>query len=559
MRHRPLLPAICAALVVGCGGGAGPAIPPEPSPASAPTSRELDLVLTVVIDGLRTDTLAAGSDRLGAGGFARLSDRGARFEEARYPYCTTLTAVGHASIYTGGAPVDHGIVGNYWLDRRSGEVISSVEGPAPEDPDQRVIGPTQLLATTIGDELVAASGGRSRVFSVSVKDRGAILPGGRSGKAFWFSKDEGEFVTSAYYYPDGAPAWLADWNRTDPAGRYRDRSWELSGERATYTRAGQDDRPEERPYNEPFGRSATFPHSLAGSRGADFFDQLRHTPFADELTVDLVGHLLVSEQVGRRGPVDMLAVSLSATDAIGHAYGPESLEYEDNLRRLDRTLARLLDLVDEAVGLERALIVLTADHGVDAIPEYRRRLGLSGKRIDAGDFARVIDGALQRKHGTALPFTVVFRNPSIYLNLETIEKLGLDVAEVEAEAARAVMTIDGIAAALTRTDLLAGNVPDDPLTGMLKLAFHPERSGNVLVYQQEHAYLYHHHRYDAAMHGAPYDYDTHVPLFLAGPVIEPQVVDRPVTPLDIAPTIAEILEIPPPSGSRGAPLAEVLE
>jgi len=547
---------LLAALATSC--GQPPAEQSEPSPSPPSEKPEIKLVATIVIDMLRADAVANHRPRLGEGGFARLIEQGVWYHDAKFPYATTLTAVGHASIHTGGTPADHGIVGNYWFDRRTHEVIKSVEGPDPSDQQARLDGPMQLTSTTVGDELSLASGDRSRVFSVSIKDRGAILPGGYRGKAFWYSVQTGGFTTSRFYYPAGEPAWLADWNGAEPADRYRNRAWELLADRAGYVRRHEDDRPEEKPYNEPFGRTAAFPHTLEGLEGEELYRQLPYTPFGDELTMELALEILQQEKLGKGEHVDLLAVSFSATDYIGHAWGPASLEYEDNLLRLDALLARFFEAIDEAVGLEHTLIALTSDHGVDMIPEYRQRLGLPAGRIDPADFARVIDAALQQEHGTDLPFAVGFRNPSVYLNLETVAKLGLDIAEVEADAARAVMTIDGIAAAVTRSDLLAGRVPDSRLMRTLKVAFHPARSGNVLVLQEPFWFLYHSHDQDSAMHGAPYEYDTHVPLFFAGPGIEPRTVDRPVTPLDVAPTISRILGIARPSGCRGEVLVEVL-
>lgn len=520
------------------------------SQAGAPAEKnpKIKLVLTIVIDQFRAGMIARHQHRLRTGGFNYLIQNGAWYKEAYYPYCTTLTAVGHASIYTGATPTGHGIIGNYWIDKQNGTVIKSIEGACPE----------RLTGTTIGDELVLASGSRSRVFSVSLKDRGAILPGGFLGKAFWYNIKNGEFQTSAYYYSkEKLPVWLSQWNTQKNANKFKQRDWTLLDPNTNnYVFADDDDRQEEKTYNTPFNRSAVFPHSLKSYQGEEYYSQLRYTPFVDRLTMEFAQHLVREEQVGQKGHLDMLAVSFSATDYIGHAYGPNSLEYEDNLLQLDETLARLFNFIDAFIGLDHTLIVLTSDHGVDLIPEYRQRLHMPAGRVNTQDFKTSIDWTLQKKYNTTQPFFLGFRNPSIYLNLQTIASLGLDIREVESEAARVVNNIEGIAAAVTRTDLLHGRVADSPSMKRLKAAFHPKRSGNILVYQEPFYFLYHVHDQDSSMHGAPYSYDTHVPLFISFKTIKPQVIYRRVSPLDIVSTLSHFLNTAAPSANSGTPLYE---
>ncbi len=525
-------------------------------------TNDIRLVLMVVIDQLKADIVTRLEHRFGKGGFRYLVDNGVWYKNARYEHVTTLTAVGHATLFTGATPAEHGIVGNYWLDKETGEVIKTVEGPAPGNPSQKIVGPKKLIGTTIGDELALAFDRQSRVFSVSLKDRGAILPGGYLGKAFWYNNKTGGFQTGKYYYKNDPP-WLTAWNNLKKADRYKNRSWELLQEKSAYIFGKSDNRPEEKLYNEPpeFNRAAVFPHSLEKYKNQEYYNQLCFTPFGDALTVDFACSILQEEKLGQGVFTDMLTVSLSVTDLIGHTYGPCSLEYEDNVLHVDAALEKLFRDIDETVGLNRTLIVVTADHGVDLIPEYRKRLGMFAGRIDPGDFVKVINQALKNKFNLKKDknFVMGFRNPSIYLDMEAVRTLKSDIPEVEAVAAEAVMGIPGIAFAITRTDMLKGNLVDTPTLGKLKTVFHPERSGNILVLQEPFWILYHVHDEDAAMHGAPYSYDSHVPLFFVGPGIRQRMVFRLVRPRDIAVTIALKLGIGAPSGSSGTPLLEVLQ
>ena len=331
------------------------------------------LVVQITVDQLRGDMPWRYYDRFGKGGFRYLMDSGTSFSNAHYKHATTFTAVGHAALFTGGNAAQHGLAGNDWYDQESGERVYCVE-----DPDNPLIGkkpsaktkhkgtsPRNLTSSTTGDELVLASGGASRVFSVSIKDRGAILPGGQLGKAFWYSSSSGKFVSSTYYY-DAYPAWAAAWNKADHAGKYQTGTWNLKEAKSKYVYGDADDRPSEKGYKH---LKATFPHKLGNKKKKSFYKALRFTPMGDMVTLDFVKELMKQEKVGQGGATDMLAVSFSATDYLGHAYGPNSLEYEDNMLRMDSLLADFFAYIDKTVGLSKTLIVLSSDHGVDAVPE----------------------------------------------------------------------------------------------------------------------------------------------------------------------------------------------
>lgn len=523
--------------------------------ASAP-AQQPDLVLLVVVDQLRGDMPWRFRDRFGEGGFRYLMDQGTSFSNAQYQHANTLTASGHATLATGGNSPQHGLAGNDWFDAATRRAVYCMEDPGhPQLGGGAGRSPRNLLSSTFGDELVLASGGRSRVFSVSLKDRSAIILGGHLGKAYWYSKTDGTFVTSSYYH-EAEPEWMRRWNVAKPATRFRDTSWQLLQDPERYVFADQDERSYERP---PAGLGRTFPHTLVGGDDAAFYSTLRETPMADELTLEFARALVAAEQPGQRGATDFLAVSFSATDYIGHSFGPNSLEAEDNLLRLDQTLAALLRLVDSEVGLERTLVVLTSDHGTAPIPEHMAERGFETGRHDASRFMGQVNEALKSRFGTERELALAFWNPGIYLDLAAIAELGLDTAMVERAVAEEILRIPGFALAFARSDLLAGRYPATPEAGRVVAALHANRSGNVIVVPAAFWYLDKEPDGNAAMHGSLYRYDTHVPLMLAGPGIGRRVVQREVAPRDLAPTLSAYLGITPPSGSVGVLLKEVWE
>jgi predicted AlkP superfamily pyrophosphatase or phosphodiesterase len=516
------------------------------------------LILAITIDGLRGDIPFRMADRFGESGFRYLMEQGTVYDNAHYQHSTTFTAVGHATLFTGGNSPQHGLAGNDWHDYARGQVYCVEDDRHPiigkEPRAHEGTSPRNLTASTYGDELILASGGRSRVFSVSIKDRGAILPGGRLGKAFWYSSGTGEFVTSTYYY-DAYPSWVADWNKAKHADRYMERTWELLGDKAGYIFGDADDRAAERPYKH-LGR--TFPHRLTADKPADFYGALRYAPMGDELTLEFAKEVVRQEKVGQGDATDMLAIGFSANDYIAHAFGPNSLEAEDGMLRLDATLADLFAFVDRTVGLDRTLIVLSADHGFDEIPEHQHDLGFDAGRHYPEKFLEKVNAGLQERYKSDENFVVAFWNPSLYLNRDTVGELGLDELEVERALVEEILEVPGIAMAMTRTDLMAGTITDNPILRKLQRAFHPKLSGSVLIVQDQFWYLYPNAEEFAAMHGSPYAYDTYVPIMLAGPGIPRQVVSRSVAPEDIAITMASYMGTKPPSGSVGDVLFEAL-
>lgn len=526
------------------------------------------LVLQITVDQLRGDLPMRFRDRFGKGGFRYLLEEGTHYIHAQYQHANTETAVGHATLATGADPSRHGIVANDWIDQKTGKFVYNTEddrhhilGSKPKA--HQGVSPRNLLVTTIGDELVVHNGGRSRVFSVSVKDRGAILPGGHAGKAFWFSKSSGKFITSTYYY-DAYPEWMHRWNAVKPADRYKGKTWNLLNERTSYVAGGMDDRPYEAAFG---GLGRTFPHALGDGSSKYFYLILTLTPMGDALTLDFAKALVENEKVGQGDTTDYLAISFSSTDYIGHLFGPSSLETEDNILRLDRVLAELFRYVDEKIGLDKTLVVLSADHGAPEAPEYMAEHGMKTGRFPLDWFKKgspLLD-ALHKRFGRD-DLVATHSHPYLYLNIEAIKDAGLDVDEVERFVAVEMMKVPGIAYAMTRSDLFAGRITESPIQNQIRRSFHPVRSGNIHMVQEHYWFLHSTEEAEkmgigniAAIHGSPWNYDTHVPIFFAGGNVPPQTISRPVGPQDIAATIAAYLGIKLPSGSVGVPLVEVLK
>jgi predicted AlkP superfamily pyrophosphatase or phosphodiesterase len=546
-RHSAHVAGALALFVAACHAGGVPAT----TSSKSPRGTGLGLAVLISIDQLRADQAERLRPRFGAGGFRRLYEQGVAYERAEYAHSATETAVGHATLSTGALPRDHGIVGNEWSE-------NGLRVYAVDDRAQELLGgagegksPWRLLSETIGDVLVAERPG-ALVRSVSLKERSAILMAGRAGMAFWLDDAAGTFVTSRFY-AERLPDWVASFGAGRPTDGYRAVGWPLFASERKYS--APDDRAWERGQN--LG-GVRFPHSFGQLVGDRFVHALRTTPFGDELTAAFVRRMFEHEQVGRDDVPDLLLLSLSATDYIGHAFGPESREAEDNLLRLDRTLERLLLLLDEHVGKGRYFVVLTSDHGGCETPEWFSEQGLDAGRIDPEALKSTVDGGLRERFGIGVQLVSDFVNPSLVLNEQRIASLSLELEAVEHAAVELALTVPGVHAAYTRSDLVAGSTPPNPFKQRLEQSTHKERSGHVYVVPKEHWLLATNPAPLAAMHGTPWPYDAQVPLVVHGTGAASQRVSRPVDPRDIAPTLAKLLGIRAPRSASGQLLLEAL-
>jgi predicted AlkP superfamily pyrophosphatase or phosphodiesterase len=562
MRRTSITAAILVVLLLSATTSARPAERPR-------------LILQITVDQLRGDMPTRYYDRLGDGGFRALYEKGTVYMNAHYQHSNTETIVGHCVLATGAFPSTSGMVANVWFDRETGDLAYTIEDPRYElltpgagvdreteiDPTQKTAkttgrSPANILTTTLSDELAVHFGGRSKIFGVSVKDRGAVSLAGHAGKAFWFSKETGEFVTSTFYY-DEYPSWVDEWNDRDLADEYGNTSWELMDDRSTYVHGDMDDRPYETDFP---GYGRTFPHSFGDTESKYFYTLLTVSPVGDELTLEFAKAVIENEELGADEVPDYLSVSFSSTDYIGHLFGPSSLESEDNILRLDRTLENLLAFVDEKVGLNDTLVVLSADHGAPEAPEYMASMGFEAKRLDPKDFDT--DPAIERlkeRFGIGRELVKTYFHPYLYLDRDVIRAAGLDQGEVEHAVAEELMDFDGIALAVSSTAIRTGDLPESPVIQQVRRNYHPKRSGDIYVVQEPYFFLYEEESIPlCAIHGSPWRYDTYVPIIFAGPGVPSQEINRLVHPVDIVPTLAAYLGVKPPSGSVGEPLFEVL-
>ncbi len=525
----------------------------------------VSLVLQITIDQLRGDQPSRFKSRFGPRGFRYLMDRGTIYSNAHYDHADTETGPGHATLVTGAEPAQHGIVSGEWWSSRLKKEVYSVEDanfpvfPLRKDSKKQIRGegrgPGNLLSTTIGDEIFLASDERSKIFAVSGKDRSAIIPGGRTGKAFWFH--DGGFTTSSYYFKE-IPGWVKAWNDKKLADSYQTKTWTLLQDPSTYIRAGRDDMPWEGTLHH-LGR--TMPKSFANPNLDQFYEGLEQSIASDEMVLAFSKELIAQENLGRHESVDYLSLSFASTDYVGHTWGISSLEAEDNILRVDKNLAELFDYIDKKIGLERTLIVLSADHGTGEVTEYMQTLRFPAKRVDPFDFLKHMNDGLKKRLRVGDNLIRIFIYPYLYLDEDLIAKNKLSLETVERQAAEVALQYPGIEFAACREDILNGRLSSSQLHHVqIMNTFQPERSGHVHLIGGQYVNLVHYPwNKKTGLHGSVWSYDTFVPIFFAGPGIKPQMVARRVGPHDIAPTIANYLGIKPPSGSVGNPLAEVVQ
>lgn len=486
-------------LLVLLGAGLAGQTPPVSQPASEPAIR---LVVLVAIDQFRYDYLWRFR-REYAHGLQRLLTHGAVFTSAFLEHYPTVTAVGHATMLSGATPSVSGIIGNDWFDRDAGRSVQSIT-----DETVTLVGgsgagasPRRLLVSTIGDELkmAAAAEGTAppRVIGMSAKDRGAILPVGRGADAaFWLPKPDGPFVSSTYYVRE-LPAWVAAFNRTPPP-----------------TDGGRVD--------------------------------------TNARVLGLAIAALDGERLGQRGATDLLSISFSDNDTVGHAFGPESAQVREVSRAADRLLGELLTAVDRRVGLARCLVVLTADHGVAPMPEALAGQHMGGGRIEGGELFGAIRAALQARFGPG-EWILGTAGSSPYLNHALIAERGLDAEAVRQVAAEAAARVPSVVRVYTRDQLLRGEAAGDLIGRRVLRGFNAARSGDLEIVLEP----YWLRQRTGTTHGTPYNYDAHIPLIFMGPGIVPGTYHRRVALNDLAPTLAAVLRIEVPSGADGRVLEEM--
>ena len=533
------------------------------------------LILQITVDQLRGDLPTRYYERLGEGGFRYLWETGVVYRDAHHAHANTETIVGHATLATGAHPSSHGMIGNLWFDRETGFTTynvedsryrlltkgASVDAETEIDPTQRAArsegrSPAAMLVTTFADELRSNTGGQARVIGVSVKDRGAISMAGHSGTAYWFSKASGEFVTSTYYL-DAYPEWVNAFNEAKPALQFAGTEWALLHDRDSYLFGDSDDRPWEYDVG-GFGR--TFPHSFGDGSSRYFTTWLTLSPPGDQLVLDFAKQALTGEQLGQDQVTDYLSVSFSSTDYVGHVFGPSSLEAEDNILRLDRTLAELLAFVDEHVGLDNTLIVLSADHGGPDTPGYLNGLNIPAGYVDPDSWDKEAAIArIKKRFKINGDLIAAYDHPYVYFSDDVKNNPRIDHESLEAAVVEELMKFHGVSLAVSSTALRQGKLPDTDLYRPVINNFNAKRSGEVFVVFEPNWFINDMEGLTvASTHGSPWRYDTYVPIVFAGMGLEPMTIDRRVQTVDVAVTLSAFMGIKPPSGSAGEPLTEVL-
>jgi len=530
------------------------------------------LVLVVAVDQLRADYIerlgkfflpAAEGDKVG--GFRFLMDKGAWFLDAHQDHYPLYTGPGHAAIMTGAYPYKHGIISNGWYDR-------TLSPPAPRncvedagypevggDGKGRPVSPMTLRVTTVGDELKMATGGRAKVWGLAFKDRSAVLMAGHlADGALWGGWGISGWVTSTYYAHDGKlPGWVTRWNAQKRPESYFGRKWELSlpGEALDdLWPAGPPETPD------VAGLGGSFPHVLQGQAGPQterFYSAFGLTPFGNEFLVDTAIELIREERLGEDDVPDILALGFSTNDGTGHVYGANSAEVADVTYQTDRQLSRLFNFLKETIpgGLARVTIVLTADHGASPTLGVARDRGLPAGFVDVAKAGDEIDAGLDAAFGIG-DWLVSVNGTGLYLDLDTVKEKGADREKVEGAAAELASEVPGMYAAYARHQILAGALPPTALAATVARSYHP-LIGPDVVFVMDSLHVAGEVELGAT-HGAPYAYDTSVPLLLGGEGIRPGRYAGRVSTVDIAATLSAILGTLHPSGCEGRILGEAL-
>jgi predicted AlkP superfamily pyrophosphatase or phosphodiesterase len=530
------------------------------------------LVVVIVIDQFRADYLERFRDEFRPDGFRLLMDRGAYFTDCYYDYANTHTAPGHATLGTGAYTNGHGIIGNEWYDPQRKKVVTSVE-----DDESKPVGagkwgasPRNLMATTLGDELKMATGGKSKVFGVALKSRSAILPSGSSADAaFWINESDGLWMTSTYYRPDGTlPAWATKFNNDKHADSYlNQKSTDFKNPSKVYrtTAPGQKD--------------------SDGLSTLDYYETVGRTPFGNAYTFEFARELITSEQLGKHETTDLLNISLSAFDILGHQVGPDSDEQHSMTLKLDQQMAEFFGFLGRQIGMANVWIVLSADHGISPMPEHSRDLRMYGQRFDYSktvadlnaEFTSRYPRIKERPAGEDHQFVKTIKWPTIYLSADTFTYAGVNEAMAEREVAEALTKI---------FNTQMGDSPDKPLSAQRMLrgfytrsqleAGLPNTDSDLIARLHAHSYsplggwyammipppfvvASSSPRYKSNTdHSTPWGYDRHVPMAFYGLPFQPGAYRQHSEPVDIVATLASLLGVNRPSAAVGRVLTEAL-
>jgi predicted AlkP superfamily pyrophosphatase or phosphodiesterase len=496
------------------------------------------LVVIVVVDQLRGDLLERYRDDFPDGGFRLLMDHGAWFTSCYYNYAATKTAPGHSTIGTGTYVLGHGILANEWWDPKLRRVITSVEDestkplglPNGAEGEKWSSSPHNLQTDTIGDELKLATGGRAKVYGLALKDRAAILPVGFSADAaFFLDPQSGAFVTSTYYMPQ-APDWLVRFNASGTRESYLNREVkDAAGNVLRSTAPAKDDK----------------------GKAASFYDLVGPTPWGDDYTVDVAKRIIDNEKLGTGAVTDLISISFSSPDILGHKVGPDSPEHKAMLLALDRSLAGFFQYLDTKVGKGNWVVALSADHGIAPMADYASKLRIPAFNFSSSDLQTQLNYMLKQQYGKEGNYVVYIDYPTVHLDSEAFEAVNVSQDDGEKAVGELMLKL-GFRGYATKTQMSAGELKNSifrqqilnsysPLAGWYVTGFMPPFQIGAST---------------GTTHALPYSYDAHVPLAFYGSAFRAGIYREDVEPVDLAVTLSSLLRINKPASATGRALHE---
>jgi len=527
---------------------------------SKASSSDLDkpkLVVSIVVDQMRFDNLDKYNGSYSDNGFKRLIREGFNLKNNHFNYVPTVTGPGHASISTGSTPKTHGIAGNNWFDKKTRKDVYCTT-----DLDYENLGgnaysakmsPNNLLVETLGDLNRIENDMNSKTISIAIKDRGSILMGGKKANAaYWFyGKDKGEWVSSKYYMQE-LPDWVNSFNNSGFISTYI-REWNTLYDINSYNESRSDDNKFEKSFKgDP---SVTFPYDLNKLKDLnDGYDMLKETPFGNSLTTDFAIEAISNEKLGKDQYTDVLTISYSSTDYIGHNFGVDAKETQDAYLRLDLEIERLLNFLDSHVGKNEYTLFLTADHGAAKIPAYLNSIGVKSQNIEEGTVKNILNDVLFKSFGSNQLISKIM-NSQIYLNDYTINSLNLNLDIIEKTIINTLSQLDFIDKVYTSNEIINGNF-DSGYELLIQNGYNIPRSGDIIFKLKENVISYGN---KGTTHGSGYTYDTHVPLIFFGKKIVQGESNVKTKITDIAPTIAKLLGLKQMSDSTGEVLGFVIK
>jgi predicted AlkP superfamily pyrophosphatase or phosphodiesterase len=523
----------------------------------AQTLQRPKLVVGIVVDQMRWDFLYRYNERYAqTGGFKRLLSRGFSCDNTFIPYAPTVTACGHACIYTGSVPSINGITGNYWWDNQLNRGVYCTEDSSVITVGSNTAlglqSPRNLLTTTICDELQLATNFRSKVVGVALKDRGSILPAGHTANAaYWYDSKTGDWITSSYYMKD-LPEWVKKFNAQKLVDKYYKEGWNTLYPISTYT---QSTTPEKRYDTKPFGAEAKgFPYNLSKFAGTNY-GSVSATPFGNTLTAELAKAAVMNEQLGTDAITDFLAISFSSPDYVGHSFGPNSVEVEDIYLRLDKELGEFLNFLDSNVGKDQYLVFLSADHGAAHVSAFAKDHNIPAGNIDFNAVVDKMNASLKEKFGKDT-LVLDISNYQVIFNLNVIESSALKLNEIKSRSIDYLSKLDGVARVFDINDL--NKIPlNAKVRERLANGYYPNRGGQIQLIL--HPQWIEGFANGGTSHGLWNPYDAHIPLLWYGWGIKAGKTNRELYMTDIAPTLAALLHIQMPNGSVGNVIKEIIE